>query len=204
MPSDPTPRTNPPPAGKPRRRPTSGGAGNWVWMLVVLFIIGIFILNSLEPSGAIEWSDFYTLITDPEASLNVKKVTFRGADQIVVEVDDPGKLPKDLQKKIARGNRLTVTRLQTKDEKAIIDRLQEMTTRDRKWDEKKKEYASTGQPGFHWEQQDEQYTWLKAMLYFLALPALLLLGVFLFLLPRFRDPLGGGFLSNYIKSPARR
>src|SRR5207248_5994733 len=25
-----------------------------------------------------------------------------------------------------------------------------------------------------------------------------------FLLPRFRDPMGGGFLSNYIKSPARR
>jgi cell division protease FtsH len=27
---------------------------------------------------------------------------------------------------------------------------------------------------------------------------------FFFLLPRFRDPLGGGFLGNYIKSPARR
>jgi len=36
------------------------------------------------------------------------------------------------------------------------------------------------------------------------LPFLLLLGVLFFLLPRFRDPLGGSFLSNYIKSPARR
>src|SRR5207253_5534684 len=32
----------------------------------------------------------------------------------------------------------------------------------------------------------------------------LLLGLFLFVLPRFRDPLGVGFLSNYIKSPAKR
>src|SRR5262249_7787331 len=38
----------------------------------------------------------------------------------------------------------------------------------------------------------------------MALPLALLLFLVLFLLPRFRDPLGGGFLSNYIKSPARR
>jgi cell division protease FtsH len=38
-----------------------------------------------------------------------------------------------------------------------------------------------------------------------TLPMVIVLGVFfLFLLPRMRDPLGGGFLSNYIKSPARR
>jgi len=33
---------------------------------------------------------------------------------------------------------------------------------------------------------------------------ILLAILFLFVLPRFRDPLGGGFLSNYVKSPARR
>src|SRR5206468_12477411 len=39
----------------------------------------------------------------------------------------------------------------------------------------------------------------------LLLPALILLAIFFFcFLPRFRDPMGGGFLSNYIKSPARR
>ena len=38
----------------------------------------------------------------------------------------------------------------------------------------------------------------------ILLPFAVLLAVFLFLLPRFRDPLGGGFLSNYIKSPAKR
>src|SRR5438132_983372 len=36
------------------------------------------------------------------------------------------------------------------------------------------------------------------------LPVVVLLVLFFFLLPRFRDPLGGGFLSNYIKSPAKR
>jgi cell division protease FtsH len=39
----------------------------------------------------------------------------------------------------------------------------------------------------------------------ILLPLALVLGIFfLFFLPRLRDPLGGSFLSNYIKSPARR
>src|SRR5262249_38319342 len=37
-----------------------------------------------------------------------------------------------------------------------------------------------------------------------VLPTLLLLGVLFFFLSRMRDPLGGGFLTSYIKSPARR
>src|SRR5262249_60138122 len=56
-----------------------------------------------------------------------------------------------------------------------------------------------------WFQQEEYFgPWMQTFLYVL-LPGLLLVLLFLFvLLPRFRDPLGGGFLSNYIKSPAKR
>src|SRR5436190_20107573 len=37
------------------------------------------------------------------------------------------------------------------------------------------------------------------------MPTFLLIGFFVFfILPRFRDPLGGGFLNNYVKSPAKR
>jgi len=52
--------------------------------------------------------------------------------------------------------------------------------------------------------QEEHGAWIPQLL-MLLLPALILLAIFFFfLLPRFRDPLGGGFLSNYIKSPAKR
>src|SRR5213076_1804244 len=51
--------------------------------------------------------------------------------------------------------------------------------------------------------EEEHFGWLAPLLMML-LPAVLLLGLFLFLLPRFRDPMGGGFLSSYIKSPAKR
>src|SRR6185437_2545828 len=47
------------------------------------------------------------------------------------------------------------------------------------------------------------YNWLLQV-GMLLLPLVALLVVFFILLPRFRDPLGGGFLNNYIKSPAKR
>src|SRR5262249_19682233 len=53
-------------------------------------------------------------------------------------------------------------------------------------------------------QEEDSSNWLGPLL-MLVLPALILLALFFFfLMPRFRDPLGGGFLSNYIKSPPRR
>src|SRR5205085_3463939 len=52
--------------------------------------------------------------------------------------------------------------------------------------------------------QEDSTAWIPQLL-MLLLPAIILLAIFFFfLLPRFRDPLGGGFLSNYIKSPAKR
>src|SRR5207245_1526504 len=53
----------------------------------------------------------------------------------------------------------------------------------------------------NWE--EERFGWVGPVL-MLLLPVGLLLALFFILLPRFRDPLGGGFLSNYIKSPAKR
>ena len=59
-------------------------------------------------------------------------------------------------------------------------------------------------PTFHWDQQDDPYSGMMGTVVMFVLPLLLIGALFFFLLPRFRDPLGGGFLSNYIKSPAKR
>src|SRR5205823_521365 len=53
------------------------------------------------------------------------------------------------------------------------------------------------------DQREDTYAWMTPLVMF-VLPIALVVGLFLLLLPRFRDPLGGGFLSNYVKSPARR
>ena len=50
--------------------------------------------------------------------------------------------------------------------------------------------------------EEDQSQWVTPVVYFL-LPMLLLIVFFLFLLPRLRDPMGGGFFSSFIKSPAQ-
>lgn len=51
--------------------------------------------------------------------------------------------------------------------------------------------------------EEDQAQWVTPVVYFL-LPMLLLVIFFLFLLPRLRDPMGGGFAAGFIKSTARR
>src|SRR5262249_30164913 len=50
---------------------------------------------------------------------------------------------------------------------------------------------------------DTFFAWMTPVVVML-LPAVVVLILFFFLPPRLRDPLGGGFLSSYIKSPAKR
>src|SRR5439155_20981017 len=52
--------------------------------------------------------------------------------------------------------------------------------------------------------EEDHGAWVGPLLTTLLMTMILLGILFLFVLPRFRDPLGGGFLSNYVKSPARR
>jgi cell division protease FtsH len=160
--------------------------GNWMWVAILLLISALLLAQSLAPSGNLDYTDFLELIKNDEVVKNIKKVILRGSDQIVVEIEQPDKLPKEWQKKLSRG-RFTVQRLKDiKDTDLLGGYLKKLIDH-----------------GVKVEQQEEQFAWLGALLMML-LPAILLLGLLFFLLPRFRDPLGGGFLTNYIKSPARR
>ena len=125
----------------------------------------------------------------PEASKEVKRITLVGNDTIQVELYKTDNLPDDLAKKV-KNLRFSVQRLHVGDDKELIARLNELSLR------KEKPVIV--------EQQEDSFAFPR-MLLSLLLPALIVLGIIVFfLLPRFRDPLGGGFLSNYIKSPAKR
>jgi ATP-dependent metalloprotease FtsH len=161
--------------------------------MVVLMVLVVLLLfqQFFASSSAVEWGEFYALVKDPETSKNIKRLIFRGSESILVEVQDIKSLPEELKRKTARNNTFLVRRLHVGDaaDKDFMDQLQALATR-------------KNDP-VHVEQQDEHLSWLQPVL-LLVLPAVILLGLLLFLLPRFRDPLGGGFLSNYIKSPAKR
>src|SRR5262245_19514135 len=188
MPADPSPNPTPTP-GKPRRRPSTSFGNSWIWMLILLFLAGAIIVNSWNAGGTVDYSDFYRLANDDEAGKNIVRVTAEGNDRFTVEVADPAKLPDYLQAKVGRRKQFTVQRLHFNNDKeeALLLKL-----------------AERKDPGpVKLNQETDSFATLMLLLLILG-PIALLLIVFLFLLPRFRDPLGGGFLSNYIKSPAKR
>jgi cell division protease FtsH len=199
MPSDPTPPNNPTPAGKPRRRPAPGLGGNWLLMVIVLLLILLFWWGaSVNSANTLEWGDFVTLLNHKDASNYMRKVVFVGNTKVTGEVDD-SKLPDDLAylKPKLKNKNFSVLKLQTYQDQQLQDKLREIENESRP-------KTGDGQPTFKWDQQDDPYANMMSTFMLFLLPMLVLAALFFFVLPRFRDPLGGGFLSNYIKSPAKR
>ncbi len=220
MPSDPIPPNNPNPAGKPRRKPAPGLGGNWLVVLIILFVVLLLWWGSTMPSqSSLTWGDFMALVNHQAADSNEKNpdydaykylrnVTFVGDSTVTGQVDKD-KLPSDLKyleaEKLKTGH-FTVHRLQVRDDKELQDRLNEIHLKAIK-DAAAQPKAADGAlpaPAFNWDQQDEPFAGLSGLFVMIVLPLLVIGALFFFLLPRFRDPLGGGFLSNYIKSPAKR
>jgi cell division protease FtsH len=188
MPSNPTPNPNTPPSNKPRRRPPPSVGGNFLWLLIFAVVIMWFLFSNTNTGGTIEWGDFWVLLTKHK----LKKVTLIGTERISGELKDGASddLPEPVQKsleKLRGSKKFTVERIRV-DDLELAKRLQE---------------EAVSSEGMQLTQESDHLSWLQPLMV-LIVPAVLLVVVFLFLLPRFRDPLGGGFLSNYIKSPARR
>jgi cell division protease FtsH len=153
----------------------------WVWLalLAAMVVLLFFVTDQGHPT--IAESEFDTLVKQN----NVEEVKAEGEDKLVGKVKDLDKVPEEIRKKLQRSTTFTTYLLETKDKTALKEEL--------------------AQHGVKYERAKESNSWVGPFMV-AVLPALLLLGIFfLFVLPRFRDPLsGGGFLSNYIKSPARR
>jgi cell division protease FtsH len=187
MPPEPNSFPPGPPAGKPRRRMDQGAGSGWVGVVVVLLLLALIVVYGVnKPTPTLAWSDFWKILSNEKYNTNLKKVVFQGKDRIFFEVADPDDLPKEIQDKYKKVSTFYVQRLQTQDDKDLTDKLDALTAK-----------------GLIFEQQDDQFAWVPTFMAF-TMPVILILLVFMFLLPRFRDPLGGGFLSNYIKSPAKR
>jgi cell division protease FtsH len=185
MPSNPMSNSNPP-SNRPRRRPAPGMGGNFLWIIILALVIVWFSVYSQNSAPTIEWGDFIVLLEQHK----LKKVVV-GNDRITGELIDSNtdKLPESVKKSLEKlhgGKKFTVERIRIED-LSLLPRLQEEVVKH----------------GMQLTQEPDHFSGFWQML-MLVLPAVLLLGLFLFLLPRFRDPLGGGFLSSYIKSPARR
>src|SRR5438105_7557739 len=175
----PPPRPSPQPAGPQRRRPGPMFPSGWVFVLIAAMALMMFIFYSdFGGSTQIKFTDFLELLNKGE----VAKVTYRGKEHLEGELKEAN---TELAKKLnMRGAKFTLNLPPGDDHGDLRNRLE------------KAQVTINA--------EEERGAWVGPLVMML-LPALLLLGLFFFfLLPRLRDPLGGSFLSNYIKSPARR
>ena len=179
MPPDSGPNQTPPSPGK-RRRPAPATGGNWFWLVMLCLACMVVWLSISTNRNVINWSDFYQLLSKDQ----LKEVVQYG-DRFEGELKEGEreKLSAELQKRMPKTT-FSVERLVGSD-RDIQKLLNEKST---------KGLIVFAKP---------TYNWLGSAI-FVLMPIAILVAFIFFFLPRMRDPLGGGFLNNYIKSPAKR
>jgi len=171
----------------PKTGSTASGGGNWGWLILIAMVLGLLLVSSqYSASNPVHYGTFVRLLFHPKDSQAIKKIIFVGVDRIRVDLVDGPLEDPELNKQLGKKNSFLVTRARIDDNKTT-DQLNKL--------------VQSGK--VDWEQQEDPYAGLGTLVMFF-LPILLFLGFFFLVLPRFKDPMGGGFLSNYIKSPAKR
>jgi cell division protease FtsH len=179
-------REQPNPSGNRRRRPEPV-PGGWLWLVLLLLLV-LVLYFTIGPGNKseISYSEFMDVLVKNRL---VKRVVFIGDKRIKGELvpdwSKSDKVDDSLKKKLHDNTFYTlVPPSELMGPKNVTSKLEEAHV--------------------PFEYTEEGGAWVNTLLV-VILPTLLLVAFFFFfLLPRFRDPLGGGFLSNYIRSPARR
>jgi cell division protease FtsH len=177
--------------------------GGWLWLvLLVLLVVFMVFFLGVGSGSAIDYSDVIDLAKAGSANNPnsiIKHVDLIGPDRLEGELQDKDKNP-DFLKGLEGPQKEHV--------EEILKKIHgvKFTSQIPEAEQRGSMTVSNKLESYHvrYGSKADTAAWLSPLLV-LLLPALILLAIFFFfLLPRFRDPLGGGFLSNYIKSPAKR
>ena len=166
------------------KRPPFILSGPWWILIAVTLALFVFLFMREQYLGntRVPYSEFKLQLSRG----NVKNVRL-GATVIRGELKDYKQLPEDYKKGRRDGdNSFTTLKAEDKD-KELFTQL---------------DAARLNGLEFYDNEPDTSGT-ITTLLVYLA-PILILVALFMFILPRMRDPMGGGFISSYIKSPARR
>jgi cell division protease FtsH len=173
-------RPNPRPAGQNRRRPGPYLPGSLILMLICVALTVAFFINPLGGPRTIDYSDLLHL----SELKNLQKLTFVGKDRAEGEVKNN---EEDFTQKLQLPKGQFDVQLPPANDRGLLSKE-----------------ILLNNPDIKISSKEDHGTWVGPLVTTM-ITTLLLLGVLvLFVMPRFRDPLGGGFLNNYIKSPARR
>jgi cell division protease FtsH len=174
-------------SGKPpKKRSFSNISGNLGWLVILFLLLVLLFSSSVGNNNTVLYSDFVKLMLDDEDSKKIRKITFIGVDRISVDVNDHESIKDErLKEKAGARGKFTVNRAKL-DDPGLVAQMDKLIRN-----------------GLLVDQQEDNFAGLSWFI-MMILPAVILIVFFLFILPKFRDPMGGGFLSNYIKSPAKK
>ena len=186
------------PPNNPQLTPKRGSPllpGGWI-ALVVLGVVAFAFLAFGTRSKEIEYSRFHELMEAGE----IKSFTLFGTDRARGEVRDPN---SELAKKfeLGKNGQFSVLLPQSNDRGPL---LAEIEKEDQKYRDKVKAKGEEVPGRVKINREEEPAPWIGSVL----LQQLVVVGVVtlfvVFVLPKLRDPMGGGFINNYIRSPAKR
>ena len=174
-------------SGKPpKKRSFSNISGNLGWLVILFLLLVLLFSSSVGNNNTVLYSDFVKLMLDEVDSKKIRKITFIGVDRISVDVNDHESIKDErLREKAGTRGKFTVNRAKL-DDPGLVAQMDKLIRN-----------------GLLVDQQEDNFAGLSWFI-MMILPAVILIVFFLFILPKFRDPMGGGFLSNYIKSPAKK
>jgi cell division protease FtsH len=186
----PTPQQTPPPQNSRRVSPLL--PGGWI-ALIVLTVLAVIYFNSSPRE--ITYSQFTTLLDEGQ----IKSVVLIGSDRAEGELRDPNS-EKAKEYKLT-GGKFSVNLPHTNDQLAMTAQWE---AKEREWrDKQKKANVSVDAEPISITKREDT-AWVGTVIVNFLLIAILIGFLVFFFLPRLRDPMGGGFLSSYTRSPAKR
>jgi len=183
QPPPPLPPNAPPPK---RGNPLLSG----VWIVVAIIGVILAVMAFTDSYKTIDITDFKDLVDAGQ----IKKLTLIGTERARGEIRDPSVEPA-VRLELKRG-KFEVNLPHSDDQSKLIDQIEK----------KDAEYraAHKDAPKVAISKQDEPSPLVGTILInLLFIGAMVAIFVF-FVLPRLRDPVGGGFLNSYVRSPAKR
>jgi len=167
------------------------------WALALFLIVALgAILYFVDTTRSLNYTEFEKLVESGQ----IKKFTIVGRDRGLGEVrDEKSELATELK---LRGDKFTVNLPHTENQNEIINLLKAKDAAYRAVEKAKNPEVKVDELMI--DKQDEPTPYLLPILWF-VMPMVLFTFIFIkFILPMVKDSAGGGFMSSYIRSPARR
>jgi cell division protease FtsH len=165
--------------------------------LIALIVLLVVIFVTRNPATEIPYAPDFRMLVDAG---QIKDLTLVGSDRAEGEVRDPSAIKLPSEKELT-GGKFTVLLPKADDQQKLVSLIEEKDRLHR--EELKKKNAEDATKAVVIRKREEM-TWVAQVLLNAVILFALIAVIIFFVLPKMRDPMGGGFVNNYVRSPAKR